>query len=41
MRTTDMQLVLDTDVRAAIQASGAPLVGYKVLRDKQRELAGD
>jgi len=38
MRTTDLQLMLDPDVRAAI--GGTPRIGYDVLRVKMRETAG-
>jgi predicted glycoside hydrolase/deacetylase ChbG (UPF0249 family) len=36
MRTSDLKLMLDPDVRAA--AGATPLIGFKALRDKMREL---
>ena len=37
-RTTDLQLMLDPDVRAALEENNIALVGYRTLRDMQRSL---
>ena len=38
MRTTDLALMLDPDVRAAIENNGIALIGYRHLRDIQRRI---